>query len=118
VRGKRHAGRELTRFPCPKLGGEVEFTAEREAHIRDRHPDLLPDHREKIAETLADPDFIRRSIRMATARLFSKWYNDLRNGRHVVVVVVSEGGATARHWIITAYIARSLGEGEVEWQRS
>lgn len=51
-------------------------------------------------------------------RLFSKWYHDLRDGRHVVVVVVSEGGATARHWIITAYIARSLGEGEVEWQRS
>ena len=55
---------------------------------------------------------------MTTARLFSQWYNDLRNGRHVVVVVVSEGGTTARHWTVTAYIARSLGEGEVEWQRS
>lgn len=31
--------------------------------------------------------------------------------------VVSEGGTTARHWIVTAYIARTLGEGEVEWQR-
>ena len=55
---------------------------------------------------------------MTTARLFSRWYNDLRNGRHVVVVVVSEGGVTARHWVVTAYIAGSLGEGEVEWQRS
>jgi hypothetical protein len=55
---------------------------------------------------------------MTTARLFSKWYADLRNGRHVVVVVVGEGGTTARHWIVTAYTARTLGEGEVEWQRS
>jgi hypothetical protein len=108
----------VTRLPCPKLGGEVELTAEREGHIRERHPDLLPDHREKIGETLADPDIVRLSVRMTTARLLSKWYDDLRNGRHVVVVVVSEGGATARHWIITAYIARTLGEGVVEWQRN
>ncbi len=96
----------------------MELTAEREGHIRERNPDLLPDHRERIGETLADPDVIRRSVRMTTARLFSKWYNDLRNGRHVVVVVVSEGGTTARYWIVTAYSARRLGEGEVEWQRS
>ena len=67
------------------------------ATCRERHPDLLPDHREKIGETLADPDVIRRSVRMATARLFSKWYDYLRSGGHVVVVVVSEGGSTARH---------------------
>jgi hypothetical protein len=108
----------ITRLPCPRLGGDVELTTEREAHIRERHPDLLPDHRAKIGETLADPDVIRRSVRMAAARLFSKWYTDLRNGRHVVVVVVSEGGTSARDWIVTAYIARALGEGEVEWQRS
>lgn len=68
----------------------MELTAEREGHIRERHPDLLPDHREKIGEALADPDVVRRSVRLTTARLFSKWYNELR----------------------------SLGEGEVEWQRS
>ena len=76
----------------------MELTAEPEGHIRERHPDLRPDHREKTGETLADPDVVRRSVRMTTARHFSKWYTDLRNGRHVVVVV--------------------LGEGEVEWQRS
>ena len=49
----------------------MELTAEREGHVRERHPDLLPDHREKIRETLADPDVVRRSVRMTTARLFS-----------------------------------------------
>lgn len=96
----------------------MELTAEREGHIRERHPDLLPDHRAKIGEALVDPDAVRRSVRASTARLFSRCYDDLRNGRHVVVVVVSEGGTTARHWIVTAYIARTLGEGVIEWQRS
>jgi hypothetical protein len=42
---------------------------------------------------------------------------DVRQGKHMVAVVVSELGPTERHWIITAYMARRLAEGEVEWQR-
>jgi len=71
-----------------------------------------------MAEVLADPDLIRRSARSGDARLFSRWYTDLRGGSHVVVVVVSEANAGGRHWIVTAYIARRLAEGVVEWKRS
>ena len=108
----------MSRFPCPYLEGEVELTAERERHIAQRHPDLLPEHGRRIAETLADPDQVRRSVRFGSAKLFSRWYTDLRGGKHVVAVVVSEPGAGQRHWIITAYIARSLVEGEAEWRRA
>ena len=107
----------ITRFPCPHLRGEVELTDERERHIAETHPDFLPAHRERIADTLADPDEIRRSGRFASARLFVRWYDDLRGGKHVVVVVVTEG-ASGRHWIVTAYLARKLAEGDVEWKRS
>jgi len=44
----------------------------------------------RIVETLSDPDHVRRSARFAGAKLFSRWYNDLWDGKHVVVVVVSE----------------------------
>ncbi len=108
----------MGRFPCPYVNGEVELSAERERHIAERHPDLLPEHRERVAETLADPDQVRRSARFGNARLFSRWYNDLKRGKYVVVVVVSEPDATNRHWIITAYLARKLAEGEPEWKRS
>jgi hypothetical protein len=108
----------MTRFACPYLNGEVELTEERERHVAERHPDLLPQYRGRIAETLSDPDQVRRSARFAAAKLFSRWYNDPRGGRHVVVVVVSEPDPVGRHWIITAYIARSLAGGEVEWSRS
>ena len=100
-------------FPCPFLDGRVECSKDREAHINQRHPDLLPGGWERIAATLEDPDQIRRSVRFAYARLFSRWYDVL--GKHVVVVVLSE--PSGRHWIVTAYIARKLAAGEVEWTR-
>ena len=107
----------MSRYPCPYLNGDVELTEERERHIAERHPDLLPEHRDCIAETLAQPDRVRRSARFGSAKLFSPWYADVRLGKHVVVVVVSELDPTERHWIITAYMARKLAEGEIEWKR-
>lgn len=105
-------------LPCPYLGEAVELTEEREAHIAENHPDLLPEHQDKIAGTLAEPGQIRRSKRFAGARLFSRWYADVRGGKHVVVVVVGEEGEQARYWIITAYITRRLAQGDVEWTRN
>jgi hypothetical protein len=94
------------------------LTPERERHIAERHPDLLPGYRDHVARTLADPDQVRTSRRFGNAKLFSRWYSDVRSGKHVVVVVVSDPGPGERHWIITAYLARKLAEGGVEWKRS
>jgi len=107
-----------TQFPCPYLNADVELSEDREQHIAENHPDLLPEHRGRIGETLFDPDEVRRSKRMGNARLFSRWHSDLRGGKHVVVVVVSETGIKENHWVITAYIARKLVEGEQLWKRS
>ena len=105
------------RLRCPYLHGDVELTEERERHIRERHPDFLPKYRDQIAEVLSDPDEVRLSARLANAHLFSRWFGDIIGGRHVVVVVVSEV-AVARHWVITAYVVRKLGQGDVEWKRN
>lgn len=105
-------------FLCPYLQGEVELSEERERHIAERHPDLLPEHRNRIAETLADPDQIRHSARFSNARLFSRWFDTIRGGKHAVVVVVTDTALVKRHWIVTAYLARQLVQGELEWQRN
>ena len=105
-------------FACPYLNKEVELTEEREKHIAERHPDLLPNHRECIADTLADPDQIRRSIHFAIARLFTRWFENIRGGKYVVIVVVTETAPNDRHWVITAYMARKLVKGEIEWKRN
>lgn len=104
-------------FPCPYLKANVELTDERESHIARNHPDLLPEYRTQLIETLATPDQIRRSARCEVSRLFSRWYDSIRNGKHIVVVVVSDY-KNRRHWIISAYLARKLTTGEIEWKRS
>lgn len=108
----------MTGFPCSFLRGEVALTEEREGHIASRHPDLLPEHRQPLALTLADPDVVRQSARFGQARLFSRWFPEVRGGKHVVVVVASQGAESPRHWIITAYLARRLAAGEILWERS
>ena len=105
-------------FPCPYLGSAVELSDERERHIQDHHPDLLPAYPDRIGTTLADPDQIRRSKRFGNARLFSKWYDHIVSGKHVVVVVVSEAPPRERNWIVTAYITSKIPEGDSEWERS
>ena len=45
----------MTQFPCPYLKAEVELTEERERHIAERRPDLLPDHSQRLAEVLGSP---------------------------------------------------------------
>ena len=101
----------IRRFPCSYLDAEVVLTEERERHIIARHPDLLPVHRQQIAETLAAPEHIRTSARFGSATLCARWYADLRQGKYVVVVVVSERAPQERHWIITAYPPESWREG-------
>jgi hypothetical protein len=108
----------MTRLPCPYLEGEVELTDQRAQHIAENHPDLFPEYRDYIADTLANPDQVLRSSRSSNARLFSRWYNNLYGGKHVVVVVMSDPAPSIRHWVITAYIARRLTGGRIEWMRN
>ena len=105
-------------LPCPYLGANVEWTEERQRHVAERHPELLPPHQQKIVETLASPDLVRLSPRSPRAKLFSRWYTELLGGKHVVVAVMTEPGREPRHWIITAYLARRLAKGAVEWKRN
>ena len=108
----------MSLIACPYLKGEVDLTAERESHIADQHPELLPFHRARLLETVTNPAEVRKSLRFANARMFARWYADLKGGKHVVVVVVSDAGPEKRHWVVTAYIARKLTGGEIEWKGS
>lgn len=101
-------------FPCPYLDSSVDLTEEREKHIAERHPELLPEYRDCIIQTLNDPDQVRRSKRFSNALSFSKWFENVRDGKFVVIVVITND----RNWIITAYICRKLSEGEIIWKKS
>jgi hypothetical protein len=105
-------------IPCPYLAAPVELTDEREQHIAQGHPDLLPDYRAALDLTLADPDQVRTSNRLAGGHLFARRFEDIRDGKYVVVVVVSDPPPTGRAWVVTAYLARRLSGGAIEWTRN
>lgn len=71
-----------------------------------------------IAQTLNNADQVRSSSRFNNARLFTKWFDDIRQGKHLIVVVVSDFIPNQRNWIITAYIARKITGGIIEWQKT
>lgn len=106
------------RFFCLYLDSEVELTQERERHIIERHPDLPARYQELIADTLANPDEVRCDVRFENTLLFSRWYPTLRKGRYMVVAVVTDNLPQERNWIVTAYIARKVTQGEVIWTRN
>ena len=106
-------------YTCPYLGGSVELTDERANHIALGHPDLLPEHDVALEQTLAAPDSVRRNDRSRNTRLFTRWFPDVRGGKHVVVVVASDMAPDIRHWVVTAYFTRRLAQGgSIEWPTS
>jgi hypothetical protein len=107
----------MTDFKCPYLSNVVHVTDERKAHIAQNHPDLLPEYEDRIGSVLNDPDQVRISERFKNARLFSKWFDNIRGGKYIVVVVISEDRPVNRNWIVTAYITRRLSGGRLEWKK-
>jgi hypothetical protein len=102
-------------FTCRFLDADVELTDEREAHIAERHPDLLPARIDRLADTLAELDAIYRG-RADDIVVFSRWY-DADTGKHLLVFVVREE-ERSRYWILTARYSRVPVHGEVLWARS
>lgn len=96
----------------------VELTDERQQHIFLAHPDFLPEYFAQLAETVADPDEVRRDTRFPATRLFSCWSANIKGDKFTVVAVVSDSPPRERHWIVIAYLARKLTQGEIEWRRS
>ncbi len=72
-----------------------------------------------ISQTLEDPDQIRSSSRFKNSLLFTRWFDNIRSGKYVVVVVIiNTKSPSRRNWIITSYIARKLTGGTIEWQKN
>jgi hypothetical protein len=66
---------------CQYLASDVELSPERERHITESHPDLPPEYREQVLQTLHEPDEVRLSARFKKARLFTRWFDTVRGGK-------------------------------------
>jgi hypothetical protein len=107
----------MEKFLCPYLQGEVELSASREQHIAERHPELLQPSATGSLRRLPTQTRSAAAPGWRVPDSFPGGYDDVRGGKHLVLVVVGLPGE-ARHWIVTAYIARKLAGGKIEWRRS
>jgi hypothetical protein len=92
-------------FPSA-LGKTIEFTDERRAHILSFHPDVSP-FLDRVADVLAHPDALRRSIQDPDVVLFYKFFPDILDGKYEVVVVKKN----ERCFILTVYLTNSIRTG-------
>lgn len=90
---------------CTALNSNVVLTQERLKHIEQGHPEVAPEHIDKIVETIQDPGLVRVSRRQTGGLLLSRWYPEILNGKHLVVVVIS---TEKRSWVATAYFTRQI----------
>ena len=59
----------MARFACPYLRAEVELSDQRERHIAERHPDLLPPPDEIAAEIVENLEAALDRFRKVALRL-------------------------------------------------
>ncbi|MFB6212123.1 MAG: hypothetical protein ABEI76_11365 [Halobacteriales archaeon] len=95
---------ELFRWES-KRHGTVVLTAERWNHIRNRHPGLT-EPRQRIRQTVQQPDIIERSLTDADTCLYYKSVD----GKYMVVAVQVD-----EQFIKTAYQTAERKGGEIIW---
>ncbi|MBI3813824.1 MAG: hypothetical protein HY279_05070 [Nitrospinae bacterium] len=94
------------------FGSSVELTDERWLHIMKEHPEVAR-HKEKIQEVLANPDYAKKSSRDAEVLLYYRFYDDISNGKYMLVVA-KKG---FRSFILTCYITDTIKKGVTSWEK-
>lgn len=95
----------LLRWPSA-ISKVIELRDERREHILRYHPDLRP-FLDRLAQTVANPDQIRKSKDDPQVVLFYKFYGDILGGKYMVVVVKTN----EQNFVLTAYFTKNIRTG-------
>lgn len=82
------------------------------AMILRKHPEAV-DFIDRIAQALAEPDEVRRSVRDERSVLYYRFEDAVLGGKWVVVVVKRAD----RHFVSTLYATDQIKSGDVIWKR-
>ncbi|MBA3070986.1 MAG: hypothetical protein FP829_02260 [Nitrospirae bacterium] len=94
------------------FGDSIGLTDERWFHVVKEHPEVNH-YKERIAEVLALPDYVKKSSRDEEVLLYYKFYADIFNGKYMLVVT-KKG---LRSFILTCYITDTIKKGVTLWER-
>jgi len=90
----------------------IEITDERWRHIMREHPEV-ESYKERIQEVLSAPDYVKKSKRDMDVLLYYKFYDDIFNGKNLLVVA-KKG---LRSFILSCYITDIIKKGETLWEK-
>lgn len=76
------------------------------------HPEVEP-YKENIQEVLLAPDYVKKSKRDTDVLLYYKFYNDIFDGKYMLVVA-KKG---LRSFILSCYITDIIKKGETLWEK-
>jgi hypothetical protein len=95
-------------------GRAIRLTDERWAHVLEQHGELQT-QRDRIAETLADPDQVMATKADEKVHIYHRFYEQTPVTRKYLLVVVKilEGDA----YVLTAHFRNQLRKGTIVWQR-
>jgi len=94
------------------FGNSIELSDERWLHIIKEHPEVSL-HKERIQEVLVTPDYVKKSSRDAEVLLYYKYYDDIFNGKYMLVVA-KKG---FRSFILACYITDMIKKGVALWEK-
>lgn len=75
-----------------------------------KHPEVR-DFMQHVGEALSEPDTVRRSIHDERVILYYRYYEEIFNGKYLVVVVKR----IDRNFISTIYITDQIKAGDIIW---
>jgi len=91
----------------------MRLTGERQRHLQTAHPEMA-DSVGRIAETLANPDRIVRSVTDDTVELYYRHYPSTPVASKFLCIVVKF--VVGDSFIVTAYYTDTMKRGESLWQ--
>jgi hypothetical protein len=90
---------------------QVWLTDDVRAMVLHKHPEAVG-FIDRIAQVLAEPDEVRRSIRDSRSILYYRFEDGVLGGKWVVVVVKR----VERHYISTLYATDQIKSGDLIWK--
>jgi len=89
-----------------------ELTDERWTHIIREHPEV-EQYKKRIQAVLSSPNYVKKSKRDTEVLLYYKFYDDIFDGKYLLVAA-RKG---LRSFILTCYITDIIKKGETLWEK-
>ena len=112
IRKTRSAGQNKGTF-VDVAGQSIFLDSNIKQIILSKHPEVSK-FIGRVADVLREPDLIKKSRISQRTKLYYRFFDDIFNGKYMVVVVKQ----VERNFVSTIYVTDKIKEGEVLWQKN